>query len=287
MARTEPDWSSSDWPCESSLEQAVAYVAAVRGAADPVARLRAVGDRAGGRALIRLVTELPVVEAPFSASPSGDELRSWFKPHRRLPVDRVPVAMLRLPAEPAEYFRGRPRQALRTNINRAVQAGLSCAVVPPGPEVRRSVEHVARLRSQDPASVLRSDARPGVQQQFVVVHDAAGDPVGISECVLDGEWAGLGALVIALGHADNQVMRYLLQGEMVKALIGEGVRALTVGGSMLLTSSGTRYFQRRTGYQPVWLRPVDRRAVAGSTAVEPPEATPSASRSPVPARAQS
>jgi hypothetical protein len=271
MVRAEPVWTSSDWPCEQVLERAVGYVAAVRGATGGAARLRAAASRPGLRAVLSLLTELPVVEAPLSATPTGEELRSWFRPDRRLPFDRVPVALLRLPATQAEYLRGRPRQALRTNVTRARQAGFSCAVVPPGPELQRSVEQVARLRGQDPATVVRTAGRDHLTRQFVVVHDAAGDPVALSETVVDGDWAGLGALVIALGHADNQVMRYLLHAETVAGLIGQGVGALTVAGSMLLTSPGTRYFQRRTGFQPVWLRPVVRR---DGTVVVPAAAPP-------------
>jgi len=272
VARTALDWTSSDWPCEADLERAVGYVAAVRGTGSPVARVRAAArDRAGLRSLLTLAAGLPVVEADFSASPSGQELRSWFRPDRRVPVDRVPVALLRLPATPAEYLRGRPRQALRTNVTRAAQAGLTAEVMTDGPELRGCVAAVAALRGQEPDRVLRAEGHPGVRQLFVVVRDRAGDPVALSESVVDGRWAGLGALVIALGHPDNQVMRYLLHVETVKALMAEGVQALTVGGSMLLTSTGTRYFQRRTGYQPVWLRPLPpgrapRRSVADAGA---------------------
>ena len=291
MARTEPVWTSSDWACEQALERAVTYVAAVRGAPG-AGRVRAAASRSGVRALASLVAELPVVEAPLSATPSGEELRSWFRPDRRLPFDRLPVALLRLPATQADYLRGRPRQALRTNLKRAAEAGLGCAVLADGPELQRSVEQVARLRGQDPGTLVRTEGRVRLDRQFVVVHDAAGDPVALSEAVVDGDWAGLGALVIALGHADNQVMRYLLHAETVAGLIGRGVGSLTVAGSMLFTSAGTRYFQRRTGFQPVWLRPVVRSAVpravpvpAAAAAVPLPVPRPAAEGERVRARA--
>ena len=292
MARTEPVWTSSDWACEQALERAVTYVAAVRGAPGAV-KLRAAASRSGARALISLVAELPVVEAPLSTTPSGRELASWFRPERRVPFDRLPVALLRLPGSQAEYLRGRPRQALRTNIKRAAEAGLSCVVLPDGPELQRSVGHVARLRGQDPATLVRTEGRSQLVRQFVVVHDAAGDPVALSETVVDGEWAGLGTLVIALGHADNQVMRYLLHAETVAGLIGQGVESLTVAGSMLFTSAVTRYFQRRTGFQPVWLRPVARRDVPATgsapvvaAAVPVPRPAPDGDPAHAPARAQ-
>jgi hypothetical protein len=63
-------------------------------------------------------------------------------------------------------------------------------------------------------------------------------------------------LVTVPGEGDSQVLRYLLHVETVADLIGCGVRMVTVSGSMFLTSAGTRYFQRRTGFVPVWLRPV-------------------------------
>ena len=80
--------------------------------------------------------------------------------------------------------------------------------------------------------------------------------MAISETVVDGAWAGLATLVTVPTEGDGQLLRYLLHAHTVGDLIEQGVRTVTVSGSMLLTASGTRYFQRRTGYEPSRLRPV-------------------------------
>jgi hypothetical protein len=252
--------ATSEWPQGELLETAARYVAAVRHAPGRPAQLRAVAEREGPAALGALLRSLPVVDAPFSDDPAGDEIRQWFGPARLLPLDRVPVALLRLPATGAEYLRGRSRQAMRTNITRATQAGLSCAVVTSDEELRRSVHHIATRRGQDPKDVVLRRPRRGLIRHFSLAYDAAGDPVALSEFVVDGDWAGLAALVSGHGHDDAQAARYLLHAHTMGRVLDEGASTVVVGGSMLLTSAGTRYFQRRTGFQPVWLRPSGRAA---------------------------
>jgi hypothetical protein len=247
---------SSEWALGPLLETAARYVTAVRGAPGTAARARAALSAEGPKALAALLRALPVVRAPFSEAPGGRELHGWFGPSRRLPVDRAPVAVLRLPATNAEYLRGRSRQALRTNVRRATEAGVVCSVVTSPSEISRSVGHLAARRDQRPGEVLRTGERPGLTRVVWVAYDSAGDPVGLSETVLDGSWAGLGALVTASAPGQARILRYLLHAHTVEQLIGQEVTSLTVAGSMLLTSEGTRYFQRRTGFEPVWLRPV-------------------------------
>jgi hypothetical protein len=172
------------------------------------------------------------------------------------------VAVLALPGEPAEYLRGRQRQALRTNLTKAAAAGVTCAAVADAAEVRRAVAHVAAARQQDPATMVPDRAERRVRSRFTVAFDRTGTPVALAETVLDGAWAGLATLVtahtgVAGFDADSearQVVRYQLHSAVVGELIGQGVERLTVAGSMLLTPTGTRYFQRRTGYEPVRLR---------------------------------
>ena len=247
---------TSDWTCDEQLETAARYVGAVRASAGAAMTLRAGLYRPGIAAVVEVLRSLPVVDAPFSDGPAGREMRSWFALGRGLFLGRAPVALLRVPESRAEYLRGRPRQALRTNVARATTMGISCAQVTDPAELAEVVAHVAARRDQDPVTMIRQDVDPATDRRFTVARDAAGEPVALSETWLDGEWAGLVTLVTVPGEGDSQVLRYLLHLETVTDLIGCGVRMLTVSGSMLLTSAGTRYFQRRTGFVPVWLRPV-------------------------------
>jgi hypothetical protein len=256
MVRSQGQRRTSDWTCDEQLETAARLVAAVRSAAGPVASVRAGLSRPGLAALVQVLRSLPVVDAPFSAGPGGRELRDWFANGRGLFLGRAPVALLQLPETQAEYLRGRPRQALRTNVRRATELGIRCTQVTDPAELARVVAHIADRRGQDPATMVRPDLDPAVTRRFTVAHDAAGEPVALSETWLDGEWAGLATLVTVPGEGDGQLLRYLLHVTTVADLIDSGVRTVVVSGSMLLTSAGTRYFQRRTGFEPVWLRPV-------------------------------
>jgi len=238
-----------------ALERAAAWVAELRSAESTAARLRALTSRKALGDLRTLARRLPRVEAAFSDSPAGAELRNWFGPGRVLPLDRAPVALLRLPATAAEYLRGRPKQALRTNLTRAREAGLRCAPAASAEQVWDCVHRIAARRGQTAEHVVLRRPRPGLVRDFAIAWDAAGEPVALVETIVDREWAGLAVLVSAHGHPDALLARYLLLAHAVEALIERQVRVLVVGGSMLLTEPGVRYFQRRTGFVPVWLRP--------------------------------
>ena len=252
---------TSDWACDDALETAARYVGAVRAAPGARDRVRALASRDGLTAVVTVLRSVPVVEAPFSDRPTGVELRSWFRLGRGLFLGRAPVAVLQLPDTRAEYLRGRPKQALRTNITRATALGITCAVVSCPEEISRVVAHVADRRRQGPATMVRPSG-PELTRRMSVAYDADGLPVAISETVVDGAWAGLATLVTVPTEGDGQLLRYLLHAHTVGDLIDQGVRWVTVSGSMLLSTAGTRYFQRRTGYEPAWLRPVPAPAVA-------------------------
>jgi hypothetical protein len=198
---------------------------------------------------------LPDVHASFSDSATGEEMRQWYRPDRRLPFNRAPIAVLELPGSQAEYLRGRARQALRTNLTRAAAEGLTCAPVEDAPELHRVAAAIGARRGTTADGVVRSDLAPGPHRLFSAAYDAAGDPVALSHTVVDGTWAGLILMVTAVDHAQASLVRYALQAHLAGRLIDQGASTLTVGGSMLLTSTGTRYFQRRTGFTPVHLRP--------------------------------
>lgn len=280
MTPADPTRRSSEWDCGTALEVAAGYVTAVRSAPDRAARCRAAASVRGAAAITALLRSLPAVSAPFSSSPAGAELRCWFRPDRRLPTGRVPVAVLTLPDTQAEYLRGRPRQALRTNVQRATSAGVTCTSTPSAQEIRDGVARIASRRGQEPAAMVIPRPRPGLDRSFSLAYDAAGDPVALSEIIVDVSWAGLAVLVTV---PDGPAVRYLMHTHTVAELIRREVSTLTVGGSMLLTSAGTRYFQRRTGYVPVWLRldgvATERRVRTGRSDGDPQE-----QQAPIPGR---
>jgi hypothetical protein len=201
-----------------------------------------------------LLRSLVTVEAQFSDSAAGCELRSWFGPDRLLPLDRAPVAVLALPRTTAEYLRGRPRQALRTNVARATRAGITCRTVSDMADVQQICGQIAEVRRTTPDVYLAPHVRPGPQSVLSAAFDAAGAPLALSHLVLDGTWAGIGFKVAVIDREEAHLARYALHVHMAGILIDRGVERLTVGGSMLLSTPGTRYFQARTGFEPVRIR---------------------------------
>jgi hypothetical protein len=236
------------------VDAAAAYIAPIRDASGPVARVRAAAVADGARALMTLLASLPVEQATFSLSPAGDELRRWFRPDRRLPVDRAPVALLALPPTQRDYLQGRSRQALRTNLSRAASAGLKALVIDSPAELAQAAEHIAGQRGTTASALVPLQVCGDIRPRVWVAYDGHGSPIGLSQTVQEGSWAGLATLVTAPGHPHAQTARYLLHSQVVEDLIDRQVSRLVVGGSILLTTAGTRYFQRRNGYRPVWMR---------------------------------
>ena len=235
------------------VDAAADYLAPIRDASGPAARLRAAALPGGARTLMTLARSLPVERASFSSEPEGEALRGWFRPDRRLPVDRAPVALLALPATYPAYLQGRSRQAVRTNLTRAAGAGLKALAVDSPGELEQAAEHIAGQRGTTASALVPVHLCGDSRRQFHVAYDDQGVPIGMSQTLVDGTWAGLASLVTSHGHPHAQTARYLLHSQVVEGLIDREVSRLVVGGSILLATSGTRYFQRRTGYRPVRL----------------------------------
>lgn len=278
MTVSVPVANSSEWACSDDLEALAAQVDRFRRATSRSAKVEALTPRRSTvAALVRMIRSLPVVPAQFSATANGRELASWFRPERRAPLDRMPVALLELPSSQADYLRGRPRQALRTNIRRASDIGVTCMVVQDPARLGHAIDELAARRGQSPDQMVAVTTRDGLHRDFCVAYDSAGHPLGLSESIVDGSWAGIAVMVTASGHADALAARYALHAYTVGRLIDRGVAFVVVGGSMLLTSPGTRYFQRRTGFRPVRLR---LSAVPGPSTAAAPRSVTAGGRSP-------
>jgi hypothetical protein len=265
---------TSQWACGEELERAARWVEGIRTAPTRAAQMRAAASREGITALRTVLRALPSLPLGFSDSPAGQEMRAWFRPDRRLPFNRAPIAVLPLPATPPEYLKGRPRQALRTNLSRAAAEGLTCAPLESPHELRRVVDVLAARRNTSSDEMVPQHRVPGPDRIFSAAYDAAGDPVALNHTLLDDERAGLILMVTAVDHAQAPLVRYALHTHVVGRLIEAGAGTLTVGGSMLLTSEGTRYFQRRTGFMPVRVHPLLARHEAAASSGPPVEALP-------------
>lgn len=203
---------------------------------------------------------------------SGDERRRaiyerFIEPHPRFKViqrKRWGVALLRLPDQPAQYLKGKPREALRTNRNRCLGLGYRFGTVDPLARlddilaVHRSIpERQGRPMDSsylDPAALR--DYFTTREKVFAVL-DANGTLKAYAEVLVVGEVAILNRL---MGHGDaleNGVM-YLCISEAVLEL---SQRRRESGQPVWLSydtffggSPGLRYFKERLGFRPYKVR---------------------------------
>jgi hypothetical protein len=194
-----------------------------------------------------LLARLPTLTVGLSDAPAGVRLREHFD-DRTWGVlhSRIAQGVLVLPRERGRYLRGRSRQALRTNIHRAREAGITC----------RRLERVSQRR----AATLQLRERLGgdrvdwPDELFSLPGDAwwaADDPrgrsVALAQVTVDQEWALLRSFV-----STHRPSRYLLHAEIVDSLIASGVRYLAVSASMApLLEPSLQYWQRLLGFRVV------------------------------------
>lgn len=214
-----------------------------------VVRTFAMRPRATLRAA-RIVSTLPRVDVRLSDSPAGAVIRQQLdKRAMGLPVGRLARAALLLPDDPADYYRGKARQALRTNLNRAGEAGIVCRRLDPGEELDRRSVALDRARGWDPRTTT-----PAVpEREFVLAEDPEGRTLGISVAIADVECAYLAYLIASEPSGAAGLARYALSAELVERLIERRVRILLVEGT-LWASPGVQYFQRRLGFLPYNVR---------------------------------
>ncbi len=202
--------------------------------------------------------ELPVVEPRLTA----DAYRRWQRcawPDAGTPLfgGHWAQAVIQTPVDARAYLSGRRRQALRTNLRRAGDLGVTAARLAAYDEFAAAAASVYRSRPGG-AAVLAGLAPPSPSEEFVwYVARAAGrvEPVAIAAVAIFGDVAALAVMVgdtrsTLLGYA-----RHLLHTFVIGDLADAGVRHL-VAGAVLRESAGNQYFQRLLGYRVCNLRPI-------------------------------
>lgn len=200
---------------------------------------RAVWQRiwAGSPVLMWYRFRLPSTRIRLTASPAGRMIGEHLAIRERGRWKyRRAQGVLPLPSDFSQYMRGRPRQAVRTNVTRARGAGLaieSCTVENwmPG----------------------RGDARaahivPGPVERWTVL-DPNGDVVADSILSVDQDVALLHGLVSSSSDA-----RWFLHTAIVERLCGCCDVLLLNSEDAYVMSAGTQHFQRLLGYEIARLR---------------------------------
>lgn len=195
---------------------------------------------------IGLLRSLPSLEVRLSDDSAGRAIRERLA----APSRRLARASLRLPDDPAAYLRGRPKQAVRTNLRHAADAGITCRHLA-GPEAQASglAAFVAEggWGEEEWARLTAKLGVTGGEQDLHLAEDADGRPVALAAVDADRECAYL-AYLKALDGPVSGPARYALSVHLVQSLIERDVDVLLVGNAMRL-SPGLQYFQQRLGFE--------------------------------------
>ena len=178
--------------------------------------------------LIRFLRSLPRMNANLSDSPAGLAIAEHLSLTRwGIPRFRLAQGVLCLPSDFASYLRGRRRQALRTNVRRAREAGFDCHST----TVQGWVRAERKLTRVAPVEYWWATGRDGTT-------------VGAAWLTVDDECALLHSM-----NSSERYARWLLHTAIVERLCASRCRLLLTNSfDVLLMSPGQRYFQQLLGY---------------------------------------
>ena len=202
--------------------------------------------------------ELPIVELRLSAAEHDRWLRArWPAGGESLFDGYWAQAVIQTTVKEHEYLAGRHRQAVRTNIRRAQELGITATRLGGYEEFAAASAPVYRSRSGGDA-VLAATRKPSSSDEFAwysastVAHEA---PITIAAVALFGDFAVLAVMVGNQDYARIGYARYLMHTFVLGDLAAHGIRHLIVG-SVLRESNGNQYFQRLLGYRICNVQPI-------------------------------
>lgn len=203
-------------------------------------------------ALLVLVLRTRSERVLLSGSLAGQSLQAYFNARALgvFPRNRLCRGVLLLPGNHSDYLRGRRRQALRTNLRRAVSAGITCEVVSDRSGVLDEILEIDRrprlARDTDVKSWRTALAMP----EFIVMvaRNERGDPLAFAGVVIDE----VVCLIVVTG-AINHEARWALHDHLVQTLIAHRVKYLVASGGgpfgALGYSANVQQFQHLLGYE--------------------------------------
>ncbi|HEY4828724.1 MAG TPA: hypothetical protein VIH85_18265 [Solirubrobacteraceae bacterium] len=219
--------------------------------------LAAASLRRPGRAFafILLLVSTRSESVHVSGSATGQALRAYLS--RRafgvFPKNSLCRGVLILPQDRSEYLRGRRRQALRTNLRRAENAGITCQLMDGQSvdldeilEIKTWRRRGSALTDTDVTTLRSLLGRP--EMTFVAARDLSGRLLAVAAVVIDEmvcliEWA----------VATNHEARWALHTHLVDVLIAREVRCLLAEGGGAFGALGfartVQHYQHLLGYE--------------------------------------
>jgi hypothetical protein len=221
-------------------------------------------------ALAALLLRTPRAYVVLSGSSAGQALEEYFNQRSLgvMPITRFCRGVLLLPRDHADYLRGRRRQALRTNLHRAADAGIRCEIVS---DASRAFDDISEVWRRQWSSVpeaefeLRlNELREAVSRSEVtlaVARDAGGRPLAMAAALID-ETVCLIKHAVATSHD----ARWALHDYIVRMLIARRVRYLLADGGgtfgVLGFTSNLQHYQHLLGYELRHVIPVGQRRMS-------------------------
>jgi hypothetical protein len=198
------------------------------------------------------VWRLPVVDLRVRQADADAWSGASFGPAGRdIFAGRLAQATLELPAVEERYLAGRAKQALRTNLRRARDLGVTSGRISSYEAWFEAASDIAEGPAQ-----IRDMARPepGQQVSYYVARDAHQTPLAFAGAARFGQFA---VLFVLASRPDRRprasCARYQLHTCLAFDLSRAGVKYLLVG-SALRQTVGNQYFQHLLGYRARHLR---------------------------------
>jgi hypothetical protein len=190
---------------------------------------------------------MPEVELAVSTSQAGRAIEANMRRPLRAGVAKgtFGVGVLGLPDSLTTYLRGRERQALRTNVRRAEEAGIVCADLPPGSQ-RALVVHQLQDRGEFTEPHWAEELESA--DSFAIATGPDGGLFAVSATHVDGPVAMIVCFVSLGDGPQYSHARYALHKHLVGRLIDAGVQTVCINDCTLMLPPGLPYFQRRLGF---------------------------------------
>jgi hypothetical protein len=201
------------------------------------------------------IRRLPDHDASIADTPTGRALVATMtcRGPLQIPLGRMGVAVLEVPADPAEYRTGASKQTLRRKVRLAERSGVTWR------PVDDPAERAALLQLADAAEAAHADEQYRVPQPdngdllgidlWLVAYSADGRPLLLSVTPTSGEWGHLRYFRTLGSGQEYSDSRYLMTQALVDTLAARGVRHVVDGVHPVDLSNGLRHFQRMVGWR--------------------------------------
>ena len=199
--------------------------------------------------IARLLRSLPSLVVPASAvnTPIAEHLQGGS----RLPgMHRLRLAQAVLPLEATQerYLAGKSRGRLRTNLHRADDLGITCAVVDTEDDRRALVQ--AMSKAQREVHIRDEDMFRFPQDTWMEARSGDGEQIAMALINQSSSYGLLIRLFARTDHPASSPARFALHSAVVEHVRANGGQYLLVEGSgPLFLEPGLQYFQHLNGYR--------------------------------------